>query len=147
MVYNTACYWREFDIVTVHIAGRRLGVLDGRISWPIQRHVSPRVFDPEGLMWPVRVGRVTHRYFAVTPRPGREHAAEHIIENKTLLIHVIRIQRIWRERMCLRKAAATMIQRVFRTCISNPYHPICRNRLIREYEYMAKELFENHINA
>jgi hypothetical protein len=129
---HTSIYWREYDIVMVKISGLHIGILDGWFSWPIQRHVNPRMFDPEDMMWwPVRVGKLTHRFFAL----------DHIIENKTLLIHVRRIQRCWRTKMKMRNAAAIVIQQMFRNCISNPYHPLCRSRMDREYSCMAQELY------
>jgi hypothetical protein len=142
-------YRREYDIVTVNISGPRIGILDGWFSWPTQQHIRPRMFAAEGMMWPVRVlylnhRFLTHRFFAAAlPRPGFEWQ-EHIIENKTLLLHVCRIQRSWRKMMAARNAAATLIQRAFRICISDPYHPMCRARLLRECECMSQEL-RSHI--
>lgn len=129
-------YWREYDIVLVHINHHRyVGILDGWVDWPIQKHCGPREFDPEGKMWHVRVKKLTHCYIAVARSPGLEYI-DYIIENKTMLIYVCRIQRWWRKQMTRRNTAATLIQRLFRESISNPYHLMCGNRLLREFSCM-----------
>jgi hypothetical protein len=130
-------YWREGDLVTVFIAGRQTGILDGWFTWPTRQYHGPREFVSEGMNWPVRFRKCFfHQYIPVANILG----AKYIHENKTLKIHVCRIQRCWRN-YCMRKRnkAASLIQTVFRNCISNPYHPMCRARLLREFHSMTNE--------
>lgn len=36
--------------------------------------------------------------------------------------------------------AATKIQRTFKRCVTNPHHPMCKSRLMREFNSLAGEL-------
>jgi hypothetical protein len=62
----------------------------------------------------------------------------YIIRNRTLDIFVRRIQGRWRRRLQLKHRCATVIQRCFRSCNSNPYHPMCQRRLLREFTWLSK---------
>jgi len=59
-------------------------------------------------------------------------------KNLTLISKIKLIQRQWRKYK-IRKLAAKIIQNKFRECISNPYHPICKRRLQREFIEMYEE--------
>ena len=134
-------YWCEGDHVLIHLGGKYIGVLDCWFRWPTRQYHGPRIFGTEGKHWPVNINDyVVHRYFPVEPVDVRD-LSSHIIENVTLNNHVSRIQRQWRVYWSKkRNAAATLIQTTFRKCISDPYHMMCRARLLCEYECMKLEI-------
>lgn len=129
-------FWREGDIVVVGLAGQRNGVLDTEFSWPALQTYNPRWVDGKGMTWPVRIGQKFHMYFPVAEQTD----GMHIIENKTLLIHVRRIQTCWKNYRRKLNRNAIIIQSAFRRCISDAYHPMCIARLLREHACMTTEL-------
>ena len=130
-------YWKEGDIVKVYFQHMKyLGVLDGLSYWPEQCHHDPYPCIFTGVcMWPVRIRNLTHQHIAID-RVELHHVGAYIIENKSLNRRVGVIQRHWRMYHAKRIVAARMIQRIWKESISNPYHNMCRQRLLHEFTEM-----------
>lgn len=132
---TTMTYWREGDTVLVNFTGVFSGVLDGWFTWPERHHCGPCACKLSGVtLWPVRVDKLTHRLFPIDMSQG-SHG--YIVENTTLTRKVKMIQRSWRRHRTKIVTSARTIQRVFRQCISNPYHPMCQRRLLYEFTQMS----------
>ena len=54
----------------------------------------------------------------------------------SLARNLINIQRFYRIRFYIKTVAATLIQKVYREAIANPYKLLCKNRLNREFNEM-----------
>ena len=134
---NTVMYWNEGDLVKVYFQHMiYVGVLDGWSFWPEKRHHDPYPCVFTGVcMWPVRVRNLTHQHIAIH-NVEVHHVGAYIIENKSLTKRASVIQRHWRLYHTKRIVAARMIQRVWKECISNPYHNMCQHRLLHEFTGM-----------
>ena len=71
----------------------------------------------------------------------------HQTEKKPIIIYhdkirkAIFIQRQFRKYLQLRLKSALIIQKQFRESISNPYHLMCKRRLLREFKEMGDFIF------